>query len=48
MTSETTRKPLGQLLKEKGVIGEEHIKWAIQEQKITKEKYLEDEKGFVG
>lgn len=32
------RKPLGELLKEKGLIRSEHIDFAIQEQKITKEK----------
>ena len=38
MSDENKRKPLGKLLKEKGIITEEHIKFAIQEQKITKEK----------
>ena len=38
MTYEITRKPLGELLKEKGLISEEHIDFALQEQKITKEK----------
>ncbi len=32
------RKPLGELLKEKGIINESHIQFAIQEQKITKER----------
>jgi type II secretory ATPase GspE/PulE/Tfp pilus assembly ATPase PilB-like protein len=38
MSNEKQRKPLGELLKEKGVITEGHIKFAIQDQKITKEK----------
>jgi general secretion pathway protein E/type IV pilus assembly protein PilB len=38
MSSEKKKKPIGQLLKEQGLIGDEHIKWAIQEQTITKEK----------
>ena len=38
MSNEKQRKPLGKLLKEKGIITEEHIKFAIQDQKITKEK----------
>lgn len=38
MNGDATKKPLGKLLKEKGLIGEEHIQFAMQEQKITKEK----------
>ncbi|MCD6139111.1 MAG: type II/IV secretion system protein [Deltaproteobacteria bacterium] len=38
MNNKIKRKPLGELLKEKGLIRDEHIKFAIQEQKITKEK----------
>ncbi len=38
MSNEKQRKPLGELLKEKGIITEGHIKFAIQDQKITKEK----------
>jgi len=38
MSNEEQRKPLGKLLKEKGVITEDHIKFAIQDQKTTKEK----------
>jgi type II secretory ATPase GspE/PulE/Tfp pilus assembly ATPase PilB-like protein len=38
MSNEQQRKPLGKLLKEKGIITEDHIKFAIQDQKITKEK----------
>lgn len=38
MTNEKTRRPLGELLKEKGLIRSEHIKFALQEQKISKEK----------
>ncbi len=32
------RKPLGKLLKEKGIINESHIQFALQEQKITHER----------
>ncbi len=38
MSNEEQRKPLGKLLKEKGIITEDHIRFAIQDQKITKEK----------
>jgi len=38
MSGDVKKKPLGKLLKEKGLIGEEHIQFAIQEQKVTKEK----------
>jgi type II secretory ATPase GspE/PulE/Tfp pilus assembly ATPase PilB-like protein len=38
MSNDEQRKPLGKLLKEKGIITEGHIKFAIQDQKITKEK----------
>jgi type II secretory ATPase GspE/PulE/Tfp pilus assembly ATPase PilB-like protein len=38
MTNQATRKPLGELLKEKGFIKDEHIAFAMQEQKITKER----------
>ncbi len=38
MGNKIKRKPLGELLKEKDIIKNEHIKFAIQEQKITKEK----------
>jgi len=38
MSNKIKRKPLGELLKQKGLIRDEHIKFAIQEQKITKEK----------
>jgi type II secretory ATPase GspE/PulE/Tfp pilus assembly ATPase PilB-like protein len=41
MTEQKTRKPLGVLLKEKGIIKEEHIAFAIQEQKITRERFGE-------
>ena len=49
MTNEKTRKPLGELLKEKGFVSSEHIKFALQEQKITKEKVGEvlERLGFV-
>ncbi|MCD6296522.1 MAG: Flp pilus assembly complex ATPase component TadA [Deltaproteobacteria bacterium] len=38
MIPKKQKKPLGELLKEKGLIGREHIEFAIQEQKITREK----------
>ncbi len=38
MNDEVKRKPIGELLKEKGIIGEEHINFALQEKAITKEK----------
>jgi len=49
MTNEKTRKPLGELLREKGLIRSEHIRFALQEQKITKEKVGEvlERLGFV-
>lgn len=49
MTNEKKRKPLGELLKEKDLIRNEHIKFALQEQKITKEKLGEvlERLGFV-
>ena len=49
MNNKGTRKPLGELLKEKGLIRSEHINFALQEQKITKEKLGEvlERLGFV-
>lgn len=43
------KKQLGELLKEKGIITEEHIKYALQEQKITREKLGEilERLGFI-
>ena len=43
------QKPIGLLLKEKGLITENHIQYALQEQKITKEKLGEllERLGFV-
>ncbi|MGD8758359.1 MAG: ATPase, T2SS/T4P/T4SS family [Deltaproteobacteria bacterium] len=38
MSNENRKKFLGELLKEKGLINDGHIKFAIQDQKITKEK----------
>ena len=38
MNSEQERKPIGELLKEKGFIGDEHIKFALQQKAITNEK----------
>jgi len=35
MTDTKTKKPIGLLLKEKGLINEEHIVYALQDQKIT-------------
>ena len=49
MNPDKTKKPLGELLKEKGIITETHIKLALQEQKITKERLGEifERLGFV-
>lgn len=49
MADNQTRKPLGELLKEKGLITEDHIKYALQEQKITRERLGElfERLGFV-
>ncbi|MDY6878698.1 MAG: GspE/PulE family protein [Desulfatiglans sp.] len=38
MTSEKQRKPLGEMLKERGLVRNEHIDFAIKEQKVTKER----------
>jgi general secretion pathway protein E/type IV pilus assembly protein PilB len=38
VSGEIKRKPLGELLKDKGIISNDHIKFALQDQKITKEK----------
>ncbi|MCD4755072.1 MAG: Flp pilus assembly complex ATPase component TadA [Deltaproteobacteria bacterium] len=38
MNGKKAQKPLGQILKEKGVISEDQIRFALQEQKISKEK----------
>ncbi|MEJ2038636.1 MAG: ATPase, T2SS/T4P/T4SS family [Desulfosarcinaceae bacterium] len=37
MAETPQKKPIGKLLKEKGLITEEHIQFALQEQKVTKE-----------
>ncbi|MBT8341549.1 MAG: Flp pilus assembly complex ATPase component TadA [Desulfatitalea sp.] len=37
MAEPAKRKPIGELLKEKGLITEAHIQFALQEQKVTKE-----------
>ena len=49
MADSQPRKPLGELLKEKGLITEDHIKYALQEQKITRERLGElfERLGFV-
>ena len=49
MINGNSKKPIGVLLKEKGLINEEHIKYALQEQKITKEMLgqLFERLGFV-
>ena len=49
MTAEKKSKPLGELLKEKGMITDDHIRYALQVQKITKEKVGEifERLGFV-
>jgi type II secretory ATPase GspE/PulE/Tfp pilus assembly ATPase PilB-like protein len=47
--SEDKKKPIGRLLEEKGFINENQIKYALQEQKITREKIGEllERLGFV-
>ncbi|MBF0625469.1 MAG: type II/IV secretion system protein [Magnetococcales bacterium] len=49
MSNAVQRKPLGELLKEKGLITQSHIELALQDQKITKEKVGEilERLGFV-
>ena len=49
MTDAPRKKQIGELLKEKGIINDEHIRYALQEQKITKEKLGEllERLGFV-
>ncbi len=49
MAQGVKRKPIGALLKEKGLITEEHIQHALQEQKVTKEMLGElfERLGFV-
>lgn len=37
MAESAKKKPIGELLKEKGIISEEQIQFALQEQKVTKE-----------
>ena len=48
-TQAPPKKQIGELLKEKGFINDEHIRYALQEQKITKEKLGElfERLGFV-
>jgi type II secretory ATPase GspE/PulE/Tfp pilus assembly ATPase PilB-like protein len=49
MNSKSSKKPIGVLLKERGLIRDEHIEYALQEQKITKEMLgqLFERLGFV-
>ncbi len=49
MTDTESKKPIGDLLKEKGLITEAHVQFALQEQKVTKEKLGEllERLGFV-
>ena len=49
MSDSGQKKQLGDLLKEKGIITEEHIRYALQEQKITREKLGEilERLGFI-
>ena len=49
MAEAPRKKPIGELLKEKGIITEEHILFALQEQKVTKEMLGElfERLGFV-
>lgn len=49
MTAEKPKKQLGEILKEKGIITEDHIKYALQVQRITKDRLGEifEKLGFV-
>jgi general secretion pathway protein E/type IV pilus assembly protein PilB len=49
MTDAERKKPIGVLLKEKGLITEAHVQYALQEQKVTNEKLGElfERLGFV-
>lgn len=49
MNSKNSKKPIGVLLKERGLINDEHIEYALKEQKITKEMLgqLLERLGFV-
>ena len=49
MSIAKNKKPLGEILKEKGLINDEHIKFALQEQKITSERLGEifERLGFI-
>jgi hypothetical protein len=49
MSENRPRKQLGELLKEKGLITDDHIRYALQEQKITQERLGElfERLGFV-
>jgi len=49
MTAEKPKKQLGEILKEKGIITEDHIKYALQVQKITTDRLGEifEKLGFV-
>jgi general secretion pathway protein E/type IV pilus assembly protein PilB len=49
MADSKPRKPLGELLKDKGLITQDHIEYALQEQKITRERLGElfERLGFV-
>ncbi len=49
MIEQQKRKPIGILLKEKGIINEEHIKFALMEQKISAERFGEilEHLGFI-
>jgi type II secretory ATPase GspE/PulE/Tfp pilus assembly ATPase PilB-like protein len=49
MITQNSKKPIGVLLKEKGFINDEHIEYALKEQKITKEMLgqLLERLGFV-
>ncbi|MCP4714361.1 MAG: Flp pilus assembly complex ATPase component [Deltaproteobacteria bacterium] len=49
MSSTPAKRPIGELLKDRGYISDEHISYALQQQKITRERIGEllDRLGFV-
>lgn len=49
MTEATKRKPIGVVLREKGIINSDHVKFALMEQKISSERFGEilERLGFI-
>ncbi len=49
MTETTKRKPIGVILREKGVINADHVQFALMEQKISTERFGEilERLGFI-